>query len=212
MKILGRIVLCVAAISGLGSGAPAAQTPAAGYLLKPARVFDGTAMREGVVVHVRGDRIAAIGLPSLSLIRLDEDHLVTTVVTQQADEPVVEAAHFQHGDKRFAALQPLTSEVLEKGVHLLGLGGHLPGLHDIAVIVTQRDRDLACVLVDSEVPHERGSPVEERTETVSIATGKPLLLNSTRSFIDTNATRRRLAFVLDGWSVVGSPAASASGS
>ena len=31
------------------------------YLLKPAKVFDGTRMREGGVVHVRGERIVAIG-------------------------------------------------------------------------------------------------------------------------------------------------------
>lgn len=31
------------------------------YLLKPARVFDGTRVREGVVVHVRGERIVAVG-------------------------------------------------------------------------------------------------------------------------------------------------------
>lgn len=42
---------------------PAAQGQAAPsqYLLKPARVFDGTRIREGLVVHVRGERIAAIG-------------------------------------------------------------------------------------------------------------------------------------------------------
>lgn len=61
MNILRRFVLFVAAVVALGGGAPTAQTPAAGYLLKPARVFDGTQMREGVVVHVRGDRIVAIG-------------------------------------------------------------------------------------------------------------------------------------------------------
>jgi imidazolonepropionase-like amidohydrolase len=39
----------------------AVQAPAAGYLLTPARVFDGQQMREGAVVHVRGERIVAIG-------------------------------------------------------------------------------------------------------------------------------------------------------
>ena len=45
---------------------PSAQGPAppAQYLLKPARVFDGTRMREGLVVHVRGERIVAIGTPA----------------------------------------------------------------------------------------------------------------------------------------------------
>lgn len=61
IKTLGRVVLVSAAVAGLSSAAPIAQTPAAGYLLQPARVFDGTVMREGVVVHVRGDRIVAVG-------------------------------------------------------------------------------------------------------------------------------------------------------
>lgn len=61
IQTLGRVVLVSAAVAGLSSAAPTAQTPAAGYLLQPARVFDGTLMREGVVVHVRGDRIVAVG-------------------------------------------------------------------------------------------------------------------------------------------------------
>src|ERR1044072_8444426 len=40
------------------------QAPPTQYLLKPARVFDGTRMREGVVVHVRAERIGAIGTPA----------------------------------------------------------------------------------------------------------------------------------------------------
>ena len=37
------------------------QAPPTQYLLKPARVFDGTRMRDGLVVHVRGERIVAVG-------------------------------------------------------------------------------------------------------------------------------------------------------
>ena len=60
MTVTARVVtlLVLGALSALPL---AAQAPAAGYLLKPARVFDGTQMREGVAVHVRGDRIVAIG-------------------------------------------------------------------------------------------------------------------------------------------------------
>jgi len=47
------------------AGGPAAQS-AATYVLKPARVFDGEAMREGWVVVVRGARIEASG-PSASV-------------------------------------------------------------------------------------------------------------------------------------------------
>jgi len=59
------MVCAMGCIMGL---APAAARPAAQgqasptqYLLKPARVFDGTRMREGAVVHVRAERIVAIG-------------------------------------------------------------------------------------------------------------------------------------------------------
>ena len=55
-------VCCLSVPATMLSG-PAAQTQPAPtqYLLKPARVFDGTRMREGAVVHVRGERIVAIG-------------------------------------------------------------------------------------------------------------------------------------------------------
>ena len=64
MKLL-RIGLCLL-IGVLLAPRPSAQsqTPPTQYLLKPARVFDGTRMREGVVVHVRGERIVAIGVPA----------------------------------------------------------------------------------------------------------------------------------------------------
>lgn len=65
MNTLRRFTLFMAAMVALGGGAPTAQTPPAGYLLKPARVFDGLQMREGAVVHVRGDRIVAIGAPAV---------------------------------------------------------------------------------------------------------------------------------------------------
>lgn len=64
MKSLSRLILVilfVAVVVGLGGDTPSAQVPASSYLLKPARVFDGTRMRDGVVVHVRADRIVAIG-------------------------------------------------------------------------------------------------------------------------------------------------------
>lgn len=41
--------------------AAAGQTPATQYLLKADRVFDGTRIRPGLVVHVHGERIVAIG-------------------------------------------------------------------------------------------------------------------------------------------------------
>lgn len=65
MKLISRLLLVVGLVGGTHAIAPAAQAPSpqasGGYLLKPARVFDGTRIREGVVVHVRADRIVAIG-------------------------------------------------------------------------------------------------------------------------------------------------------
>lgn len=57
-----RMGLCLLAAVFLASK-PAAQGQAAPtqYLFKPAKIFDGTRMREGAVVHVRGERIVAIG-------------------------------------------------------------------------------------------------------------------------------------------------------
>jgi imidazolonepropionase-like amidohydrolase len=66
MKVITRLVVLVTfvvAVRGFG-GPLVAQAPTGGYLFKPARVFDGLRMREGVVVHVRGDRIVAIGAPA----------------------------------------------------------------------------------------------------------------------------------------------------
>jgi imidazolonepropionase-like amidohydrolase len=60
MKLLSRLVLFALAV-GAFEVPTVAQVPTGGYLFKPARVFDGLRMREGVVVHVRGDRIVAMG-------------------------------------------------------------------------------------------------------------------------------------------------------
>jgi imidazolonepropionase-like amidohydrolase len=55
-KILLALVGLIAI--GLSSG-PSAQEPET--ILKPARVFDGESMHEGWIVHVKGDRIEAVG-------------------------------------------------------------------------------------------------------------------------------------------------------
>lgn len=68
MRLIIGLLLATGLVAGAHAAAPEAQTPSpqarGGYLLKPARVFDGTRMREGVVVHVRGDRIVAVGAPA----------------------------------------------------------------------------------------------------------------------------------------------------
>src|SRR5262249_59189778 len=48
---------------------------------------------------------------------------------------------------------------LEERVDLVRLGGDLPSLHDIDVVIAERDGDLPCVLIDAEIEHRRGSPV-----------------------------------------------------
>jgi imidazolonepropionase-like amidohydrolase len=64
MRLLAFGVCFLAAVPLVPHLAAQAQTPAPQYLLKADRVFDGTRMRAGVVVHVRGERIVAIGTPA----------------------------------------------------------------------------------------------------------------------------------------------------
>jgi len=53
--------------------------------------------------------------------------------------------------------QTLARQLLEESVDLLRLGRHLPSLHDVAMVIAERDRDLPCVLIDSQVQHGRFS-------------------------------------------------------
>ena len=59
-------LLVIGAAIAAASAAPTAQGPA-GFLLKPARVFDGDAMHEGWAVVVRGPRIESVG-PAANLV------------------------------------------------------------------------------------------------------------------------------------------------
>ncbi len=69
LRIMKQVLRgAVSVLAGLGvtvgaagpqAGAPSPQP--AEYLLRPARVFDGNTLRPGLVVHVRGDRIVAVG-------------------------------------------------------------------------------------------------------------------------------------------------------
>lgn len=65
MYVVWCAVCCGLVITPLATR-PAAeeQMAVAQYLLKPARVFDGTRVRADLVVHVRGERIVAIGTPA----------------------------------------------------------------------------------------------------------------------------------------------------
>ncbi len=66
--MLRRIGMCavtafggIAVVSGTQAAAPQAPAQVQEYLLRPARVFDGSRLREGYVVHIRGERIIAAG-------------------------------------------------------------------------------------------------------------------------------------------------------
>lgn len=47
----------------------------------------------------QGSRIATIGFSPFAFFWLNENYLVTTVVSQHPDEPVVKAADFNHSDE-----------------------------------------------------------------------------------------------------------------
>jgi hypothetical protein len=101
-----------------------------------AQTADRFALQQAVAVDPqqlteRGS-VTAVGLAFLALLGLDQDYLVAAVISEHANQPIVEAADFEHGHERLAVAQALAGELLEEGVDLLGLGGHLPGLQDIA--------------------------------------------------------------------------------
>ena len=62
---------------------------------------------------------------------------MAAVVAQHADQPVVEATDLQHGHAGLPVVQALAGEVLEEGLELLRLGGHLPGLYHVAALVAE---------------------------------------------------------------------------
>src|SRR6185295_14929035 len=98
-------------------------------------------------------RVTSIRLALLPVLGLDQDDLVAAVVLQHSDQPIIKTTNLQHGHEGLAIAQPLTGQLLEEGVDLLRLCRHLPSQQDIAVFIPQRDRDLPCVLIDSEVQH-----------------------------------------------------------
>ncbi|MDC0719027.1 metal-dependent hydrolase family protein [Nannocystis bainbridge] len=63
LAALAALALAITCLWGqpAASAAAPAPVPDKAYLLRPARVFDGEAAREGWVVLVRGERIAAVG-------------------------------------------------------------------------------------------------------------------------------------------------------
>jgi hypothetical protein len=113
---------------------------------------DGLALQQAITMDpqqlAQRGGVPPIRLAFLAVFELDQNHLVAAVVSQHANEPIVEAADLEHGHEGLAVVQAFAGELLEEGVDLRGLGGHLPGLHDIAVVVAERDGDLPCMLID----------------------------------------------------------------
>ena len=60
---------------------------------------------------------------------------MATVVVQHLNEPVVESAHFQHRDERFAFAEPFSRQLLEERMNLLRPPRDLPGQNDVPAIV-----------------------------------------------------------------------------
>src|SRR5262249_39466879 len=120
-------------------------------------------------------------------VRLNQNHLVAAVIVQQANEPVVEATNLQHGHEGLVLPQALAGELLEERVDLLRLRRYLLRLHDVAGCVAEGDRQLPCVLIDSEVQHGWFSCWVRRFATSPYRMGEPLLLDERHSFIDITA-------------------------
>src|SRR5262245_24930959 len=130
--------------------------------------------------------ITPIRLAFLAVVGLDQDHLVAAIISQHANQPIVEATDLQHGHDRLTVPQPLASESLEKSVDPLRLRRHLPSLEDIAVFVAERNRDLPCVLIDSEVQHGWFSCWVKRFSNFNLPDGRTAS-SQRRSFIDIRA-------------------------
>src|SRR5262249_40188910 len=147
-----------------------------------AQAADGLAPQQALAVGpeqlAQSRRIPPVGLAPLAVVGLDQDHPVAAVLLEEADQPVVEAAHLQDGRERLAVAQAL-GELPEEGVDLLRLGGHLPGLQDVAAVVAEGDGDLPGVLIDAEVQHGwlSGWIVGSLVSDFTVPEGEPCRLN-----------------------------------
>ena len=86
---------------------------------------------------------------------------MATVVSQQPDQPIVEATDFHHRNERFATTVQSPGKLRKELLDLLRSCRKLPGLNDITAFIAERNGKLACVLVDSKVQHSRSSPVKK---------------------------------------------------
>jgi hypothetical protein len=81
--------------------------------------------------------IASIGFVFAPALWLDQDHFVTTVVSQHLDEPVVEATDFQDGNELHSIAKSIASESGKERGDLLRLRRHLTRLNHISVFITE---------------------------------------------------------------------------
>ena len=70
------------------------------------------------------------------------------VVLKHADQPIVEAAHFQDRNELVVIPQPISGQLLKEGLNLLRVRRDLTSLQDIPVVIAERNRDLSRVLID----------------------------------------------------------------
>ena len=59
-------------------------------------------------------RIPAIGFAAFTFFGLNEYHFVTAIISQHANQPVVEPADFHHRNERFVVLSTTLGELVEE--------------------------------------------------------------------------------------------------
>src|SRR5438552_3492885 len=101
--------------------------------------------------------VASIGLPRVPLLGLNQDHLFAAVLRQQLQQPIVETTHFDHGDVA-PGLNALVLQLVQELPHTLRFGAHLAPQHGLSSLVTQTNRQLSGMLVDSKIKHGYGPP------------------------------------------------------
>jgi len=119
---------------------------------------------------------------------------MAVVMVEHANQPIVKATDLQYGHKGLTILQTFVGELLEESVDPLGLCRHLPSLQDVAVLIAEGDRNLPCMLIDSQVQHDWFSwwVVGRKGQRLYLTNpmGEPLLLNAaTLSKIPTRANQ-----------------------
>src|SRR6516162_4959915 len=145
---------------------------------------DGFALQQPIPIDpqqlAQRGGVSSIGFAFLAFLGLDQNHLVAMVIMEHADQPIVKATDLEHGHERVAVAQTLAGEFLKESLDLVRMCGHLAGQQDIPVFIAERDGDLPCMLVDSQIENHGGSPVGrwvKEVDTLPYPMGEPLLLD-----------------------------------